>query len=158
MAVALSTLVRPLELAVNPPGADLFPDATETEWIDRLANAFWDARIEGFLTDYTLDELDIVAVTAGADDMPRDLQQVVVFFAAFAAVAQQLRSLRTSFRAKAGPVEFETQQSAAVLAELQKSLEARYQRLLDRLSDQGLVPDYVIDAVCTRLEAGTWIR
>lgn len=158
MSVDLGDLVRNLQLEVSPPGVNLFPDANETEWIDRLANAFWDARIDGMLTAYVETEGTVVPVAEGADDMPRELQQVVVFMAAFTAVSQQLRNLKSTFRAKAGPVEFETQQAATVLSDLLKSLHARYQALLGRLSDQGLVDDFVIDAVATRLEVGTWVR
>ncbi len=161
MSVDLGDLVSSIKLEVNPPGVDLFPEATDEEWADRLANAFWNARIDGMLAGYV--EADgIVTPTSGDTDMPRDLQQVIVFMAAYSAIFSKLLNTRTSFRAKAGAVEYETQNSATVLKDLADSLKQRYLILLQRLADLGYVGTYVIDAVIARQDAlaagqGWWV-
>ncbi len=149
MSVDLGDLVASIKLEVSPPGVDLFPEATDEEWTDRLANAFWNARIDGMLTGYV--EADgLITPTSGTTDMPRDLQQVIVFMAAYNAIYLKLLNTRTSFRAKAGAVEYETQNSATVLKDLSDSLRQRYLILLQRLADLGYVDTYVIDAVVAR--------
>lgn len=161
MSVDLSDLVSSFRLEINPPGQDLFPDATDTELTDRLANAFWNARIDGMLPGYVEAEGLITPIT-GTTDMPRELQQVIVFMAAYNTIYLKLLNQRTGFRAKAGSVEYETQNSATVLKELADSLKQRYAILLGRLSDMGLVPTYVIDSYLARAEAldariGVWV-
>lgn len=149
MSVDLGDLVNSIKLEVSPPGVDLFPETTDEEWTDRLANAFWNARIDGMLVGYV--EADgLITPTSGTTDMPRDLQQVIVFMAAYNAIYLKLLNTRTSFRAKAGSVEYETQNSATVLKDLSDSLRQRYLILLQRLADLGYVETYVIDAVVAR--------
>lgn len=161
MTVDLGDLVGNIKLEVNPPGTNLFPDATDDEWTDRLANAFWNARIDGMLPGYV--EADgLISPTSGTTDMPRDLQQVIVFMAAYNAIYLKLLNTRTGFRAKAGAVEYETSSAATVLKDLAQSLRERYLILLRRLSDMGYVPDYVIDSVIARNYAlsvgeGIWV-
>lgn len=162
MSVDLGDLVASIKLEVNPPGGNLFPDATDDEWTDRLANAFWNARIDGMLPGYV--ELDglVSPIPPATADMPRELQQVIVFMAAYSTLYLKLLNTRTSFRAKAGSVEYETQSSATVLKDLAESLRERYLILLRRLSDLGYVNTLVIDAVIARDEAlgvgaGWWV-
>lgn len=164
MAVDLGDLVENLKLEVNPPGGDLFPGTLDTEWIGRLANAFWNGRLDGItaLTAYV--EVDgSISPASGDTDMPRELQQVLVFLAGYAALMQRLSSIRTSLRAKAGPAEFETQNSATVLHDQAVALRERLHRVLARMSDLGTTPDLVIDAVQARtssIASGTtsWVR
>ncbi len=152
MAVDLGDLVEPVKLEVSPPGTDLYPGTTDDEWVGRLANGFWNARIDGMLAGYV--EADgQVFPESGTTDMPRDLQQVIVFVTAYGVVFQKLLNIRTQLRAKAGSVEFETQNSATVLRDLAQSLRDRYAILLRRLSDLGMVPDYIIDGIVARQDA-----
>jgi hypothetical protein len=161
MSVDLGDLVANIKLEVNPPGSDLFPDASDEEWTDRLANAFWNARIDGLLPGYV--EADgLITPTSGDTDMPRDLQQVIVFMAAYSTLFLKLLGTKTTFRAKAGAVEYETGQSAQVLRDLAMSLKERYEILLARLSDLGIVPTYAFDSYIAREESlrvgeGYWI-
>lgn len=150
MAVDLADLVEVLKVEVNPPGENLFPTCTDDEWVVRLSSAFWNARIDGFLSGYVEEDGEVFP-TSGDVDMPRDLQQVIVFLAALNALSGRLRELQTMFRAKAGPAEFEVQRSANVLKDQGTMLYERYKIILSRLSDVGQVPDYVIDAVGARL-------
>ncbi len=161
MAVDLGDLVLYLEAEVSPPGNDLFADTLDDEWIVRLANGFWNARLDGILEGYVEAEGEITPVS-GDTDMPRDLQQVIVFYAAYETILLALRTLNTTFRAVAGPVEFETGQSAQVLRDIAQALKDKRNLLLSRLSDLGMTTDYVIDSIVARqdsLLAGvtTWV-
>lgn len=161
MAIDLADLVDSIKLEVSPPGQDLFPDASDDEWAARLANAFWNARIDGMLPGYVESDGLVTPIT-GDTDMPRDLQQVIVFMAAYDTVFLKLLNTQTGFRAKAGSVEYETSSSAQILRDLANSLRDRYLLLLRRLSDLGYVPTYVIDSYIAREVAlsagdGYWV-
>lgn len=161
MSVDLADLVPNIKLEVNPPGTDLFPNASDDEWADRLANAFWNARIDGMLPGY-VEQDGLVTPITGSVDMPRDLQQVIVFMAAYATLYLQLLGTKTGFRVVAGAVEYETNQSAQVLRDLAMSLKERYEILLRRLSDIGVIPTYAFDSYLAReaalgAGAGFWI-
>jgi len=122
MAVDLEDLVEPLKYAVNPPGQTLV-SATDPEWVSRLANAFWRAKVHGHFSGFRVDPdgETIVPVDDDDDDMPREHQQLVVMYAAFEALEAEVRNLDTVFRASAATgVEFETQRSAQLLIELLK--------------------------------------
>lgn len=155
MAVSLEDLIPSLEREVSPPGEDLFPDATESEWLGNLQDAFWDARLDGLLEDYTESGGSVTPVS-GSEDIPRDLQQLVVLYAGIRVVRNHLRALNTLFRSKAGPVEFETQKSAQLLKSILDELHSRKNLILTRLSDVGSVDSYYIDALIARDESLEW--
>jgi hypothetical protein len=162
MAVDLGDLVEFIKVEVNPPGVDLFPTATDDEWLTRLRNAFWTARMDGFFPSFTEADGSVLPLTAGPD-MDRELQQVIVFLAGYTAVMNELRNKRASFRAKAGAAEFETTQAATVLTAQSQALREQLQRILFRLSDMGVTPVEVIDSLVARTEslgAGitSWVR
>lgn len=152
MAVLLEDLIPSLQREVSPPGEDLFPDAIDDEWLGNLQDAFWDARLDGLLEGFTEAE-GVVSPMSGTTDMTRDLQQLVVLYAGIRIVRNHLRALNTLFRAKAGPVEFETQKSANLLKGLLDELHARRNLVLTRLSDVGSVDSYYIDALVARDES-----
>ncbi len=74
----------------------------------------------------------------------------MIFYAGIAVVRNAIRDLNTMLRAKAGPVEFETQKSANTLRDILKELQQRRAILLSRLSDMGVTDSYYIDAVLAR--------
>lgn len=161
MAVDLGDLVPYLQAAVSPPGNDLFADTVEDEWITRLANGFWNARLDGLLAGYVESDGSITP-TSGTDDMSREMQQVIVFFSAYDTILLALRALNTQFKAVAGPVSFETQQSANLLKDIAEDLRERRNILLRRLSDMGSTSAYVIDSIIARqdslmAQATTWV-
>ena len=155
MAVDLSDLVESLKREVNPPGTDYFPDASDTEFLGNLIDGFWEAVLDGLISGYTVDDDGLVTPVSGSTDMARDVQQIIVFYAGFRILRNVLRNIQTTFRAKAGPVEYETQQSASTLKDLLADLSNRRKLLLDRLSDMGAIPTYYADAVVER-EARWW--
>lgn len=147
MAVDLSELIPSLKREVGTPGGedDLFPDATDASWLGYLSDAFWGARLDGMLAGYVEADGEITP------DLDRDLQQLVILYAGITIVRNQLRSLNTRFRAVAGPVEYEIEQSASVLKGLLDELTSRRHLVLQRLSDIGAATEtYYIDSLTER--------
>lgn len=152
MAADLNDLIDPLKRSVNPPGANLFPTTLDEEWLGRLQDAFWDARLDGLLAGYVVDDDGLVTPTNGSGDLTRDMLQIVVFYAAMNAVYNELRNIKTMFSAKAGPVSYETQNSATVLRDVAQVLKDRKNLILTRLGDIGVTKTYYIDAVIARTD------
>lgn len=155
MAVDLGDLIESLQREVSPPGENLFPDATDDEWFGNLQDSFWDARLDGLLEGYTEQDGQVTPIS-GDVELTRDLQQIVVLYAGIRIVRNHLRALNTLFRAKAGPVEFETQKSAQMLAGLLDELRERRRILLTRLGDMGVTDSFYIDALIARDESLRW--
>lgn len=163
MAVALEQLVDPLIRAVNPPGVELFPDATIDDWMGRLADAFWDARLHGMLSGYTVVGEEIEPAQPTDDDMPRELQQLIVVLAAFRTVSTHLLNVKTAYAAKAGPVSLETAQSAMVLRSVFDDMKQRLALLKEELQAHAGTSTLYLDAVIARGDAmqygdTTWVR
>lgn len=99
-----------------------------------------------------------------ATDLSRDLQQLIVLWAGWKIVLARLGSLHSLFRAKAGNVEYETQQSASVLKGLLDVIKARIDQVTDNLSTYSSGPGVVmLDAVIERNYAQAvgetwWVR
>jgi hypothetical protein len=161
MAVDLGDLVESLQREISPPGTNLYPDATEDEYVGRLADAFWEARLHGLFSGYT--EADgSVTPDSGTTEFPRDYQQLVVLYAGYRVVLSSYQNLNSVFRAQAGPVEYETQKSAQVLRGVLDALRERIKIALGRLSDIGDSSVAIFDAVIERdyaLATGTswWV-
>lgn len=183
MAVDLFDFVDPLKREVNPPGSDLFPDATDDSWLGSLTDAFWEIRLYGMLDGYeenagarggpaefgegkvtpvgVLADYDDPSGYAADVDLPRELAQLVVLWAGWKIVLTRFGSLNSVFRAKAGPVEYETQQSATVLKALLDALKARIDDIIDNLSTyrRGVgvaVFDTVIQRTYAQAVGDTW--
>lgn len=149
--VDLEELVPSLRRTVAAPGGAAL-GVSDVELVGYLSDAFWVAKLDGFFVNYT-EEDGIVEPITGTDDLPRDWQQFLVFYAAMQIVENQLRTTNTQFRAKAGPVEYEVANSAQLLREHLKSLLDRRAYLLEVLLDRyGIVPGYV-DMVRARTTA-----
>jgi hypothetical protein len=152
MAVDLGDLTDNLIAEVNAPGEDVFASAVEDDYLLRLQNAFWEATLDGIISGYT--ETDgVITPDSGTTDISRELQQLVIFYAGISIVRNHLRNLNTVFRAKAGPVEFETQNAATVLRDLLAELQKKRAIVLDRLSETYSTDTYYIDAVAARDES-----
>jgi hypothetical protein len=151
MAVDLNDLIDPLKRTISPPDEDLYPNVTSTMWVGYLADAFWSARIEaGLFTGFYVNEDDeIVPDDPAADDLERDYQQIVVLYAGLNIILQSIRNTNTLFRAKAGPAEFETQNSATALKAILDEWIKKRDMILSRLSDLGATTDFIIDLSTT---------
>lgn len=151
MAVDLEELVPSLRRMVNPPGSELFPDATDGILTGYLSDAFWLAKLDGFFGGYTEND-GLVSPESGTTELARDWQQLIVFYAGAQIVENELRGKNTAFRTKAGPVEYEVQNSAQLLREHLLSLNKRRDYLLDLLSTKyNITPGY-IDMIAARTD------
>ena len=150
--VDLSDLIPDLTGAITIPGTtSRYSNASDTEWLTKLRNGFWTAYNDGVISGFTCDEDGIVSASGGGDaTFSRDLQQIVIMYSAINILQMELLQIKTTFRAKAGPVEYETQQSAQVLQTLLASMLAQRTTLLDRLSDIGATDSYYVDGVKSR--------
>lgn len=154
MAVDLGDLTEFLVAEVNIPGGDVFA-ASDDDYLLRLQNAFWEATLDGLISGYT--ETDgVITPSSGSTDLSRELQQLVIFYAGISIVHNHLRSINTMFKAKAGPVEYETQQAATLLRDLLAELQRKRAIVLDRLSETYATETFYIDAVRSRDEAMTY--
>lgn len=186
MAVDCGNLVDALKGRVNPPGVDLYPNSTDDDWIIRLTDAFWDARLKGVTALSNFEEnaaarggpsafgegiITPIAAVEGYDDpngwsstedMARETQQIIVLFAAWRITLAKMQEVKTKFKSKAGPVEYERQQSATLLKAVLDALKAEIDELSDSLTG-GTGGDAVFDALINREWAMydseiTWVR
>lgn len=148
--VDLFDYVEVLSREVNPLGSTVVTSpATEEEMGGFLQDAFWEAKLDGFLGDYEVDEDGIVTSPSLDDEFPRSAIALVVVYAGVKILRNRILSMNTQFRAKAGPVEFERQNSATMLTELLKELQATKVRFIELIRAQ--TPVYGFDAFSTRL-------
>jgi hypothetical protein len=162
MSIDLGDLIESLQREVSPPGTDLFPNATDDNYFGYLQDSFWEIKLDGIEPFEGYTEADgLVSPTSGTTELTRDLQQLVVLYSGIRIIRNELRNINTLFRSVAGPVEFETQQSATVLKAIMEELQQRRNFILNRLSDIGAVDTTYIDMVTTRdlsqaTQGGTW--
>lgn len=149
VGVDLRTLVPTLQRALNPPGLDLFPATTEAEWVGRLADAFWRARLAGFFVGYREVTGDVLPIDSNSPDISRQDQEIIVAYARVNALQSRLVNLATTTRSKAGPVESETQRSAQVLVSMLKAANDELADIVDMVPQS---PSQVafLDAVSVR--------
>ena len=154
MAVDIDDLVPSLRRMVNPPGSELFPNATTGVLAGYLSDAFWTAKLDGFFGGYTEDPEGFISPeTVGGDDLPRDWQQLIVFYAGMQIVENELRAKNTVFRTKAGPVEYETQNSAQLLREHLQAMHRRRDYLLELLSSKYNITAGYVDMIAARYDS-----
>ena len=150
MSVDLADFVPSLRREINPPGTNTFATATNVDLTGYLSDAFWEARLDGFLSSWTCDTDGLVTPVGILDpDLPRPETTLVIIYAGVKVLRNKILNMNTTFRAKAGPVEFETQNSANMLVEILKQLKASKDRLLEQsLLYESL--DLVFDALPDR--------
>lgn len=148
--VDLSDFVESLRREVTPPGSDLFTDVDDTVMTGYLADAFWEARLDGFLGVWVANEDGLVTpMETGGDDLPRELIGLVILYAGVKILRNRLMNLNTAFSAKAGPVEYEVQNSANLLTEMLKQLKEAKDRILEQV-DLAPTNTYYFDAYTAR--------
>ena len=148
--VDLADLIEFLQREVNAPGISQLPNAVDDDYLGNLRDGFWEAVLDGVISGYDEDEGIVSPVDTEGDDLTRELQQLVVFYAGYRIVRNQLRDMKTVFRTKAGPVEYEVQQAATVLKAILDDLTYKRNYLLGRLSDSGQTSTHIIDAIVNR--------
>lgn len=152
MAVDLEDLIESLRREVSGPGS--VAPGTDAEYLGQLQDAFWHARLRGAFPGYEEEEGLVRNIADSSVNLPREQQQLIVLAAGLRIVRSALRNGggNTMFRAKAGPVEFETQQSAQTLRELLVQLEREFKAALDEVTQGGASASTVayFDAVIQR--------
>lgn len=152
MAVDLSDFVPSLRREVTPPDSTLFANVGDDVFTGYLADAFWEARLDGFLQAWTADEDGIVTpVAPNTTEIPRDQVAAIIIYAGIRVLRNRILNTNTTFRAQAGPVEYEVQNSATMLVEMLKQLKAIKDRLLEDKTEVGQTDTLYLDAVATRL-------
>lgn len=146
MATLITDLRDSLKREINPPGFEQFADISGSQLDGYLEDGFWEARLAGILSSYTMingDDLtpagnatDRYIVVEGSTypddsttDLPEHLEMLVVILAGFRLLRSKIMSLATNFRAQAGPVEYQQESSATVLRALLSSLQDRVKEL-----------------------------
>lgn len=149
MTIELSDYVAVLRREVTPPGSELFANVSDASMTGHLTDSFWEARLDGFLDGYVADEDGAVT-----PDLPRELIALVVLYAGIRIIRNRLINMNTSFRAQAGPVEYEVQNSASVLSEMLRQLATTKKRLQTVADDYGITPTCLIDGYTVRQVSG----
>lgn len=138
MAIDLSDeqFIDSLRREVTPLGTTLFATVDEDTWLGYLTDAFWEARLDGFMIGYSADEEGIIEPVNGVE-LGRQWVALIILYAGIKVLRNRILNTKTGFRAKAGPVEYEEQQSATMLAEMLKQLAETKKRILDELEEQS---------------------
>lgn len=147
MAVDLSEFVDSLRREVTPPGSDLFSDVSDDVFTGYLSDAFWEARLDGFVASWTCDVDGVVTPITGDKEFPRELVGLLVLYGGIKILRNRIMNLNQRFSAKAGPVEYTTENSASVLSELLRQLDARRKDLLEEVE---ATPTFYYDAYLIR--------
>lgn len=138
MTIELIEFVNTLKREVVPLGSTAFATVSNQIWVGYLGDAFWEAKLDGFLPNFTEADGQITSLPEGSDiDLDRAQISLLVMYAGVKILRNHILNTKTSFRSKAGPVEFEQQQSATVLAEALRSLNRRKELLLDQAQVVG---------------------
>lgn len=159
MSVELGDYVESLRREVTPLGTALPTTITVRELTAYLSDAFWEARLDGFCKGYTADEDGIIdpidadgAINPDGADISRALIALVIIYAGVRILRNKVLNTQSTTRAKAGPVEYETQNSSTMLAEMLKQLAATKAALrAQATADPELHHVYGFDAFSERL-------
>lgn len=152
MAVDLSdsdTLIASLKREVSPPGTDLFPTASDDEWFGQLQDSFWEAKLFGFFAGYTESD-GLISPLLGTTDLDRANQELIVLFAGARVIRNELKNMNTLFRAQAGSVEFETQNSAQLLVAILKDIRSKVDLALAAIGTVNSTTVAYIDSLIGR--------
>lgn len=151
MAVDLADeqYIDSLKRAVTPLGSALFDGVDEAIWVGYLTDAFWMARLDGFMAGFT--ESDGIITGPNGEDLPQQYIALIVLYAGIRALQLQILNTAPGFRAKAGPVEYEqASASASVLTEMLKQLRAVQDRIINELAGVGQTATLYLDALSAR--------
>ena len=149
MSIDLSDYVSSLRREISPPGSTVFDSVPDSSFIGYLADAFWQASLDGFFVGYSADDSGLVTETTATTEFSRAQVALVILYAAITVLRNRIMNTSTSFRAKAGPVEFEQQNSATMLTELLRELAATKTALVASIEAGATLVAY-FDAYSTR--------
>jgi len=138
-------LVGSFQREVALPGsfATTFPLMTDSVIVATLMDAFAEAQLDGFFHTMSLD-VDNESVSP---DLSIAGGALVVIYAGIRVLRQQILAAGSRMVAKAGPVEYQTEQSASVAKTILDQLLARRKELL---TTTAATPVYQIDGYAAR--------
>lgn len=146
----LEDLVEAFKREVAVPGAFAqdFPSTSDEDLAEALKDAFGMARLDGF---FGTTEFDVATGTV-TPDLSVAGASLIVLYAGLRMTRQQLRVLKTVQKYKAGPTEYETEQSAGAIKEDLAQLERRRKELVEQAvrAGRGRGSTFVIDAYQAR--------
>lgn len=150
MAVELGSLLPYFDAEINPPGVNLYPESSSGQRLFMLANAFWELRLSNLLSGYEEAEF-IITPISGTTDLGRAEQQLIVLFAAYSVALRAFQNVNSSFKAVAGPVEYEVQKSATTLKAVLDALKERLKAIVEVVNNSSAGTDAcVFDGVIAR--------
>lgn len=134
----LSLLNESLKRAVAVPGtfATVFPDTADTDIEALLADAVAEAQLDGFLAALTLNVDD----NEVDPDLTPAQGALVVIYAGYRMLTNEIRNRKSHVRYEAGPTVFEQDQEGSTLNELLRQINERKRFLLER-AERGELDD-----------------
>lgn len=144
----LSDLVEAYKREVSVPGAfsEEFPTVTDEAIRAALGDAFGEAQIDGFFGKMVLDTDD----WSVSPDLSTAGAALVVIYAGLRVLRQQIMRLSVGASYKAGPVEYESRQSAAALTEMLRQLERRKNQIIEQATRSTGTSVFMLDAYASR--------
>lgn len=126
----LAELVESLKRAVAVPGTffDVFPSTTDDDLTATLADAFAEAQLDGFLSTVELD----LGTNITTPDLELSHQALVVIYAGYRILVNEVRNRKNRTNYVAGPVQAEEEQTASMLNEVLRQLGERKKDLVAR--------------------------
>jgi len=153
----LTSLVDALRRAINPPGEELFPNANDLVLQGYLADAFGVARMNGVIPQKWVNNAGTIENPDDAADVfPVDLATIIVIYAKIQILRSRIMNIQSKFKAKAGPVEYETQNAVTHLRELLRTFEDELEEIKDALKDNKTICSKYIDVGLNRVYPGRW--
>jgi len=149
MAVDLNDYVEVLKREVTPLGQDLFSNVGDETFVGYLADALWEAMLDGLVDHkWSADEDGLIPDVDG-EAFPRESIALLVLYSGIRILRLRILNTSTRFSAKAGPAEFTQEQSANALTEMLKSLDDIKKRLLKEEDIETV--SYLVDGYTVRL-------
>lgn len=148
----LVDLVEPLKRELAVPGEfdTTFPNTSDADLGNTLADGFSQAQLDGYFNTLTLDLNTLII----SPDLSLAGGALVTLYAASQVIRAHLRAMQLNARYKAGPVEYETNKSAMLLRDELKYLVERRRDLVEqaRRSGRGI---HVLDAYVARMNVSS---
>lgn len=143
----LANLVEPLKREIAVPGEydTTFPNTTDDDLTNSLADGFSEAQLDGFFSTYSLDP-DTNLVTP---DLSAAGGSLVIIYTGQRILRAQIRALNTRSLYEAASVKYETEKSAMILRAELAYLETRKKDLITQ-SRRGAGTTYVYDSYFAR--------
>ena len=126
----LADLVEPLKRAVAVPGTfvDVFPDTSDDDLAALLADSFAEAQLDGFLSGFEVD----LNTSFTTPDLTTPHTALLVIYGSYRMLINEIRNTQNRLRYVAGPVEYETEQTASMLNEILRQLGDKKKGILDQ--------------------------